>query len=248
MKLTGLANFLLGEIQCAKMDRFIRAQEIADRSLQAQKAIISVRKLTRAWEIEESPPFKKVALHRLVLNFHPSPKRYKFQNFAALYRFILMRLTDPSQRIQEYSVRLHGKSGRANSLLGFPPELENLLLDFGEDLIGYSQNELKEGAVVNPSNSSFFMGLGNTHKERQLALEKRTDERIVFRSELFRALQLALRDVRSYEYDVRTSRWRANDRKAKRTTLVNGDVLALDSHPSTCTQDMESDSQEYSLN
>ncbi|RCN35157.1 hypothetical protein ANCCAN_18991 [Ancylostoma caninum] len=120
-------------------------------------------------------------------------------------------LTDPPQRIQEYSVRLHGKSGRANSLLGFPPELENLLLDFGEDLIGYGQNELKEGAVVNPSNSSFFMGLGNTHKERQLALEQRTDERIVFRSELFRALQLALRDIRSYEYDVRTSQWRAND-------------------------------------
>ncbi|EYB92035.1 hypothetical protein Y032_0198g1598 [Ancylostoma ceylanicum] len=53
-------------------------------------------------------------------------------------------------------------------------------------------------------------------------------------------MMMGRKDVGSQEYDVRTSQWRANDRKAKRTTLVNGGALTLNSYPSTGTQDMES--------
>ncbi|EYB81436.1 hypothetical protein Y032_0384g411 [Ancylostoma ceylanicum] len=71
---------------------------------------------------------------------------------------------------------------------------------------------------------SFFMELGSNHEERKQALEKLTDERISFRSELFKALQLALRDIRSYEYDLVANKWRANDRKAKRSKNIIEDV------------------------
>ncbi|EYB99871.1 hypothetical protein Y032_0119g812 [Ancylostoma ceylanicum] len=59
-----------------------------------------------------------------------------------------------------------GKSERTDSLFGFPPELEHLLLYFGEDIISYGHNELNDGVVVNAASSSFFMSLGHTYHER----------------------------------------------------------------------------------
>ncbi|KAL6737907.1 hypothetical protein Aduo_011510 [Ancylostoma duodenale] len=145
MRLTEIANFL--------MERFIRIHEITKNTPPAAKAIFSVKNLTRTWDLEGPPPFKKVALEKIVQNFHPSTKNNNSQNFAALYRFILMRLAEPPQRIQQYAVRLNGKSGRNDCLIPFPIEIENFLLDFGEAFIDYGHNELKNGAVVNASNS-----------------------------------------------------------------------------------------------
>ncbi|EYB90329.1 hypothetical protein Y032_0221g2555 [Ancylostoma ceylanicum] len=40
-----------------------------------------------------------------------------------------------------------------------------------------------------------------------------------WRSHLFRSLQLALRDVRSYQYDCHERRWVPNKRQSKRTAM-----------------------------
>ncbi|VDM68500.1 unnamed protein product [Strongylus vulgaris] len=220
MKLTGITNFLMAEIQCAKLDRYIRIAEVTERKNDPiSKPLIAVQNCTRQWKMEGPDPFVTIALQEMVANYQPKECSSSFQAFAALYRYVLTRITEPPQKIQEYAVRINGRCGRNENLLGLPACIENLLLDFGEDMIGYGQNELKAGVVINPMQSSFFMRLGNTHEERECALQQLTQERVVFRKELFKGLQLALRDVRSYTYDVQRKQWMPSARKAKRSRM-----------------------------
>ncbi|RCN28567.1 hypothetical protein ANCCAN_25689, partial [Ancylostoma caninum] len=87
---------------------------------------------------------------------------------------------------------------------------------FGEDIIGLRHDELKAGVVVNPEQSG---SLGETTEQRVAVLTQLTKDRLSYRKELFRALQMALRDVRSYGYDVGRGRWIPNNRKCKRARL-----------------------------
>ncbi|EYB95169.1 hypothetical protein Y032_0163g3501 [Ancylostoma ceylanicum] len=127
-------------------------------------------------------------------------------------------------RISAFSNIRKRTIGPNENLIPLPPEIENFLSDFVEGFIAYGQNELRSGAVINAADSSFSMELGSNHEHRKQALEELIDEGISFRGELFKALQLALRDIRSYEYDLVVNKWRANDRKAKRSNNIVADV------------------------
>ncbi|VDN28405.1 unnamed protein product, partial [Cylicostephanus goldi] len=224
MRLVGISSFMMGEIQCAKLDRYMRLVEVSERKDGPQsKPLMSVKNFTRQWNMDGPEPFVKVALQDMVSDYHPKECSTPFQIFAGLYRFLFMKITNPPQKIQDYAVRLNGRNGRNDLLLGLPMQIETLLLDFGEDYIGYGHNELKSGVVVNPTQSKYFMSLGTTNEERERALKLRTDERVLYRKELFKGLQLALRDVRSYVWDNRKKQWMPNHRKSKRTRLYEGD-------------------------
>ncbi|KAL6737173.1 hypothetical protein Aduo_010840 [Ancylostoma duodenale] len=171
------------------------------------------------WVLDGPPPFKKVEIDSMLIQFLSRDKDTPYQKFAALYRYILMRITDPPTKIKEYSIRINGKHGRDEGLHNLPQEILTFLLDMGEDLIGFGHNELKTGIVVNPEESGFFMSLGNTDDERVAVLNYLTDQRVSYRSDLFNALQLALRDVRAYGYDHQKQEWTPSSRKSKRATV-----------------------------
>ncbi|CAJ0591761.1 unnamed protein product [Cylicocyclus nassatus] len=221
MRLCNLANSLLGQIQCAKLDRSNRMIELTGRELSGvgSKPTISLRNCVRIWNIEGPPPFITTPMEELIENYKPKGSNNLFQMFACFYRFLVMRITDPPHRIQSYSLRLNGKRGRKDSLENLPRHIEHLLLDFVEDLIGFGHNELKSGARANTTHSKYVLSLGNTDAERQAALDAKVQTRMVYRNELFKALQLALRDVRTYTYDESKKVWIAGDRKLKRAKL-----------------------------
>ncbi|CAJ0602858.1 unnamed protein product [Cylicocyclus nassatus] len=95
---------------------------------------------------------------------------------------------------------------------------------FGEDTIGYGHPELKMPAV-NVDSTSFFASLGETREERAEVFERMAHERIVYRRDLFKALQTALRDIRAYEYDVENNKWRLYDKKKR--ARPNDDCLTV---------------------
>ncbi|EYC42239.1 hypothetical protein Y032_0538g3135 [Ancylostoma ceylanicum] len=108
---------------------------------------------------------------------------------------------DPPELIQKFSIRINNTYAKERSLEDFPEDLQNTLLDFGEDLAGYGADELKSNTLVDLSSSTFFKALGITFEERKARLKELIDERMELREELFKALQRALRDVRSYSYE-----------------------------------------------
>ncbi|EYC42238.1 hypothetical protein Y032_0538g3135 [Ancylostoma ceylanicum] len=129
---------------------------------------------------------------------------------------------DPPELIQKFSIRINNTYAKERSLEDFPEDLQNTLLDFGEDLAGYGADELKSNTLVDLSSSTFFKALGITFEERKARLKELIDERMELREELFKALQRALRDVRSYSYeyygpDNSRFRWIPNNRSRKRS-------------------------------
>ncbi|EYC42228.1 hypothetical protein Y032_0538g3131 [Ancylostoma ceylanicum] len=110
---------------------------------------------------------------------------------------------------------------------------ERMELYFGEDLAGYGADELKANTLVDLSSSTFFKALGITFEERKARLKELIDERMELREELFKALQRALRDVRSYSYeyygpDNSRFRWIPNNRHAKARSRGCRDIQAAD--------------------
>ncbi|CAJ0606480.1 unnamed protein product [Cylicocyclus nassatus] len=221
MRLTGIMNYMMADIQCAKFDRYTRAVELSEKKdtsvrVPGRPALI-LKNCTRAWKIDGPAPFITADLKQMIVNYHPKEKETPFQLFAGLFRYIIMRATNPPQKIQEYSLRLNGRNGRVDTLLNLPESIQNLLLDFAEDLIGYGHNELR--APQADKTSSFFIKLGSTDEEREQEFDVLQQERVLFRKDSFKGLQLALRDVRSYIYDTTKAQWIPGDRKAKRTRL-----------------------------
>ncbi|CAJ0599574.1 unnamed protein product [Cylicocyclus nassatus] len=222
MRLNSIGTFMMSQIQCAKLDRLIRVFEAREKSntMKSPTPTMSLKNLSKIWRLEGPPPFITAELPKMLANYKFKESDNAFQNFASLFRYILQRITSPPVRIQEYAVRLNGRHGKRECLMSLPVEIENLLLDFAEDLSGLGHNELKGGVVVNPAHSSFFMSLGETYEERRCKLEQLTQQRIELRSEIFKGLQLALRDVRSYSYDEDRKQWISN-KKTKRARVEN---------------------------
>ncbi|VDK53643.1 unnamed protein product [Cylicostephanus goldi] len=132
MRLTGIINYMMAEIQCAKFDRYTRTAEMAERKETgggvSGRPVLMLTNCTRAWKIDGPAPFITADLGGLVSNYHPKDKESSFQMFAGLYRFLLVKITNPPQKIQEYSLRLNGKCGRVDSLLSLPECIANLLI------------------------------------------------------------------------------------------------------------------------
>ncbi|RCN37520.1 hypothetical protein ANCCAN_16576 [Ancylostoma caninum] len=113
-----------------------------------------------------------------------------FQMSTSFYRFLLQNITHPAYRIQKYAIRKNGRGGRDRSLKDLPRTIEMMLLDFLEDLIGYGTEEARAG--------------------------DKCAERLAYRAEMFKALQAALRDIRSYGYDHVEGKFIPSSRKSKR--------------------------------
>ncbi|KAL6735327.1 hypothetical protein Aduo_005779 [Ancylostoma duodenale] len=163
MRLNITSTRLMHEIHCAKLERLRRIQEISwPGQLPRTRPKICLRNLTRSWTLDGPEPFAKVALERVMLDYHSREKDTSFQKFASMYRYLLQRITEPPSEIRQYSLRINGRSGRNEALKSLPPNIKRVLLDFGEDIIGFGHDELKGGVVVNPQQSGFFIRLGET--------------------------------------------------------------------------------------
>ncbi|RCN25310.1 hypothetical protein ANCCAN_28979 [Ancylostoma caninum] len=134
---------LQGDITCAKvskMERNFNFTEIA--AIPSTKPQLSTQNCVKKWWIEESPPFVKLDLAKVALKWQPRKKDNTYQQLTALYRFILQRITAPPQKIKEFAVRLNQGSGRDENLKNLPELVEQTLVGFGEDMMGYGHEDI----------------------------------------------------------------------------------------------------------
>ncbi|VDK67807.1 unnamed protein product [Cylicostephanus goldi] len=134
-----------------------------------------------------------------------------------------MKITEPAYKIQQYSARLNERGGRDERLENLPSAIESILLDFMEDVIGYGHHELKAPAH-DMSKSRYFASLGKTEGERHAKLKRLSAERRIYRKVMFKALQMAMRDVRSYDYDRAKMKWIPNDKKKRAVPAKQLDI------------------------
>ncbi|RCN24606.1 hypothetical protein ANCCAN_29696 [Ancylostoma caninum] len=84
-------------------------------------------------------------------------------------------------------------------------------------MIGYGCDEIKDPSGVDLTNSRFYLDLGENEAERKFELGILIAERKKWRPEIYRALQRALRDIRSYSYEASDKFiWKPNNRQSKR--------------------------------
>ncbi|RCN47004.1 hypothetical protein ANCCAN_06935 [Ancylostoma caninum] len=155
-------------------------------------------------------------LVELATKSQPRKKDNTYQRLAALYRFLLMRVTDPPEAVREYSIRLNDKQGYDTRLKSLPEDVENVLIGLGEDMLGFGHDEIIPGTDVDLEESSYYKELGRTEKERKDKLVQLYKGELEWRPHVFKAVQLALRDVRSYGYNKIANKWIPNNRQAKR--------------------------------
>ncbi|RCN38352.1 hypothetical protein ANCCAN_15741 [Ancylostoma caninum] len=132
-------------------------------------------------------------------------------------------MADPPEKIKEFSVRKNKQTGRDATLKNLPHHVESTLiaiLGFGEDLLGYGHDALKS-TPSRVQQSRFYIELGATDSERSDRFAQLKRERRDWRGSLFKALQLAMRDIRSYEYGADENKWPPNNRQAKRALPGN---------------------------
>ncbi|EYB87024.1 hypothetical protein Y032_0269g816 [Ancylostoma ceylanicum] len=73
-----------------------------------------------------------------------------------------------------------------------PEEVELLLINFGENALGYGYDELKGRFPINKDESSFHISLGSNGEERERDLKAVVQDRKQWRSHSFRGLRKAL--------------------------------------------------------
>ncbi|CAJ0604673.1 unnamed protein product [Cylicocyclus nassatus] len=105
-----------------------RSTPIRDLCVPGRDACISVDNCVKFWQIQANPPFKKLDL----------------TNLCSLNRFLFQRMTEPADQIKSYSIRLNQNAGRDEELLNLPEEIERILRDFGEDMMGFGHEELDQ--------------------------------------------------------------------------------------------------------
>ncbi|RCN38689.1 hypothetical protein ANCCAN_15414 [Ancylostoma caninum] len=191
-----IANRLQCEITLAKMEKQNRSSEIADKGEPSQMAAIDIVRTVMQWQ--------------------PRVKDTTYQKLTSLYRYIFMRITNPPQCIRNFALRVNGRGGRNVSLKSLPLEIENFLLDFGEDILGYGHEEIIAGVKLNLEDPSFYNSLGRNEAERTKTLDILAKERLKWRTHLFRSLQKALRDIRAYGYNQEEGTWIPSNRQSKR--------------------------------
>ncbi|WKX91570.1 hypothetical protein Q1695_009973 [Nippostrongylus brasiliensis] len=84
-------------------------------------------------------------------------------------------------------------------------------------MLGYGWPEIRNPAGVELENSRFFTSLGKTFEERNAELRILIEQREDWKMLINKALQLALRDIRNYEYGEVNGgpQWIKNKRQKK---------------------------------
>ncbi|CAJ0588926.1 unnamed protein product [Cylicocyclus nassatus] len=144
-------------------------------------------------------------------DWSPRKKDNAYVQVSALYRHILQRICNPPERIREYSLRINTLKGRDLKLKSLPRGVTDILIEMVEDMLGYGHEELEQFRQTDLQESPWYQNLGSTEQERKQNLADLKEEKKNWRPQLFKSLQLALRDVRSYSYEA--GRWIANPRK-----------------------------------
>ncbi|CAJ0597220.1 unnamed protein product [Cylicocyclus nassatus] len=98
-------------------------------------------------------------------------------------------MTEPADEIKNCSIRLNQNAGRDEELLNLPEEIEGMLRDFGEDMMGFGHEELDQWNNLDLNQS---LNLGNTEKERTEALAELRQQHQDWRPQLFKSPQMAL--------------------------------------------------------
>ncbi|CAJ0589205.1 unnamed protein product [Cylicocyclus nassatus] len=128
-----------------------------------------------------------------------------------------LQLTDPPQRIQDYAIRYYRKAGRERHLRNLPATVEVTLMDFALDLIGLGDSALRLGKTAAHEMSRFYLALGQSENERQKKLDELLADFDLYKAEILKGLQLALKDIRSYEYDMEDEQWYSHAKRRRKT-------------------------------
>ncbi|KAL6723318.1 hypothetical protein Aduo_018336 [Ancylostoma duodenale] len=172
LELRLIANQILEDILNSKTGKFTRMLEIcSSRELPKIKIRVALRNTTK-WDMNGPQPFATVSSDEFVMDYQCRSRDNVFQLTTSFYRFLLQNVTHPAYRIQEYAIRKNGRGERYGSRL--PRNIEMMPLKFLEYLIGYRTEEPQGG--------------------------DKCGERLPYRADMFKALQAALRDIRSYGY------------------------------------------------
>ncbi|EYB98758.1 hypothetical protein Y032_0128g1428 [Ancylostoma ceylanicum] len=151
MRLKDYANRLVGDIREARIRRELRNAQYGGKAVPASAPELSLENCSKkVWRLEADSPFIEVDLRSLALDWRPRAKDNTFQQVASLYRFLVQRITDPPEKIQDYATRINGRFGRDNSLKNLPKPIETTLIDFVEDMLGYGWPEVQTGTVGDP--------------------------------------------------------------------------------------------------
>ncbi|CAJ0607585.1 unnamed protein product [Cylicocyclus nassatus] len=227
-----IALRLLGEINRATNLRLARTTSYTDKGqINFATATVSVdlNNCSDVWSIEESPPFKRTMVKAVAAKWHPRRKDINFQKLSSLFRFLLERITDPPEAIQSFSMRMNRRSGRNENLKNLPEHIEETLIGFGLDLLGFGRKEILD-ETTNVQDSAFYTNLGSSEPERREALEKLRCQRREWGAYVFTALQKSLRDVRSHTFDA-TRGWIPSTRQAKKS-MAESDYVPCTQSPS----------------
>ncbi|WKX94486.1 hypothetical protein Q1695_011621 [Nippostrongylus brasiliensis] len=178
----------------------------------------SIANCVQQWLLLAGEPFRQgLDLLLTVQRWFPNPNQSISVQAVSMFRFLLQELTDPPPAIQSYAVRVSRKAGRNRNLKSLPEDVESCLIEFALDMLGYGRDEIKCPAGVQLDESRYFMLLGETFEERHAALMDLVEQREVYKKQMNRALQLALRDIRVYRYGVVNGvcQWIKNNRQRK---------------------------------
>ncbi|CAJ0596127.1 unnamed protein product [Cylicocyclus nassatus] len=201
--LWSIVNRLTAEVGRAITSKCVRIVNVTELTTAPTiQTSVSILNCTRSWNLDVEPPFVKKNLGILGARWEPRAKDPPYQQLCSFYRHLLTRITDPPEKIKEYSIRLHSRNGRDDKLKILPEPVENILQDMAENMLGYGQDERKVWLDQDLSNSTFYKSLGANEEERRANLEDLRNERAEWRPQIFKALQLALRDVRAYKYEA----------------------------------------------
>ncbi|WKY02310.1 hypothetical protein Q1695_015949 [Nippostrongylus brasiliensis] len=98
-----------------------------------------------------------------------------------------------------------------------PPRRRTIQRDFALDMLSYGWTEIRNPAGVELENSRFFTSLGKTFEERNAELRILIEQREDWKMLINKALQLALRGIRNYEYGEVNGvpQWIKNKRQKK---------------------------------
>ncbi|EYB97038.1 hypothetical protein Y032_0143g2354 [Ancylostoma ceylanicum] len=207
--LNTLANRLMGEItrahilKTSRPSSFIKAQALSSTMLN-----YNIAKCSKKWTLQASPPFVELNIRRVAERWMPRKNDTALQQLTSLYRYILLRVTDPPHKIKEFSVRMNKGGGRDEKLKDLPKMIEATLTGFGEDIIGRGDDKPNSDAVASRNQSS--------EEKRNESPGGASCERDELQSNVLKSLQRALRDVRSYGFDEAKGRWLPSNRKSKR--------------------------------
>ncbi|KAL6723987.1 hypothetical protein Aduo_018925 [Ancylostoma duodenale] len=161
-----IADRLMGEIRQARDLQEYRDANFSERGLPEEGRILDLTLVAEDWQRRK--------------------RNNTSQQLASLFRYLLIRMTDPPDKIKEFSFRKNKQTGRDATLKNLPHHTETTLIGFGEDLLGYGHDAPKS----TPGRVLIELGASDGERRDRFAQLKR--ERRDWRGSLFKALQLAV--------------------------------------------------------